>query len=47
MMDVLLLRFNVIHLRNISVFCLQAASRIYGTHTSMSASDVWRGITCG
>jgi len=29
MMDVLLLRFNVIHLRNISGFCRQSASRSY------------------
>jgi len=29
MMDVLLLRFNVTHLRNISGFCLQSASRSY------------------
>jgi len=29
MMDVLLLRSNMIHLRNISGFCLQSASRSY------------------
>ena len=41
MMDVLLLRFDVMHLRNISRFCLQSASMNYVNayrHKSTSSS---------
>ena len=52
MMDVLLLRFNVnvIHLSNISDFCLQSASTSYANacvnvFQRLSTTDAWRGIT--
>ena len=41
---------NVIHLRNISNFCLQSASRSYANacvnvFQRLSTTDAWRGIT--
>jgi len=47
MMNVLLLRFNVVHLRSIGGFCLQSTSRSYSTVvlvSSMPTADVWFGM---
>ena len=50
MMDVLLLWFNVIHLRNISCFYVQSASGNYANAcvdqcVPTPTTDVWHGIT--